>query len=643
MSTLEKLFQPISIAGLGLRNRIIMAPMGTLFANPDGSVSERLRRYYAERAAGGVALVIVEVTAVSREGKGHDRQLSIYNDEFIPGFRRLVESVRRYQAKIALQINHTGRQTTVQAAGGQPVAPSAIPCALMKVMPRELTTGEVERLVEQYAEAVGRAREAGFDAVEFHGAHGYMICQFLSAYSNKRTDRYGGDLEDRMRFALEIVAQAKAKVGSSFPMIFRLSAEEHVPQGLTLAESCIIARRLQDAGVHCLDVSAGNYEDFQMQVQPGYMPRGCLVPLAEEIKKAVTVPVSVAGRINDPVLANAIIEQGKADLVSLGRPLLVDPELPNKARDGRPEDIRMCTACYYCIDTALGYAQPVICALNVALGKEEEYALRPTQTPKRVLVVGAGPGGMEAARVAALRGHTVSLYEQGPSLGGQLLLAAVPPGKEELATIARFFGAQLSKLKVQVKLDQIVTAALVSEIKPDAVVIATGSSTVLPDIPGAGLPHVAMARDVIAGRREVGQRVVVIGGGRIGCETAELLVNKSKDVTLVRMSGRGRLAGDMGLMSRKVFLARLRQSPVRIEATSPVERITEEGVIISKDGQSVLVEAGSVVLSPAPTSDQELADELRGLVPELHVIGDSSEPRGIADAIHEGFHVAREL
>ena len=642
MNSLTRLFQPGSIGAMQLRNRIIMAPMGTLFANEDGSVSERLCRYYEERAKGGVALIIVEVTAVARGGKAHPRELGIYEDEFIPGLRRLVDSVHRHGASVAIQLHHTGRQTTAEAAGGQPVAPSAIPCPLLKVMPRELTIQEIERLVEAYAEGANRAKEAGFDAVEIHGAHGYLICQFLSAYSNKRTDRYGGDIEGRMRFALDIVARAKEKVGTDFPTLFRLSAQEYVPNGLTLDETRIVAQRLQDAGIHCLDVSAGNYEAGHMTIQPGWLPRGCLVPLAEEIKAVVSIPVSVAGRINDPVLANTIIEQGKADFVSLGRPLLADPELPNKAREGRLDDIRMCTACCHCVDTVIGNAQPLTCAVNAAVGKEEAIPV-PALRPKRVLVVGGGPGGMEAARVAALRGHAVTLYEKEQALGGQLLIAAIPPGKEELATTTRFLSLQLSKLGVEVRTGQKATVDSITEMKPDAVVVATGSSTVLPDIAGASLPHVAMARDVIMDRKAVGQKVVVVGGGRVGCETAELLASRGKEVTLVRMTGHGRLAGDMGVMTRRQFLAKLRQSPIAIEARSPVERITREGVIIGRDGQSVLVEADSVVLAPAPASDNQLAEQLKGLVPELHIIGDSAEPRGIADAIHEGFRVACEL
>lgn len=646
MGDLAKLFEPASIGGIKLRNRIIMAPMGTFYATEDGLVTERMCRYYEERAKGGAALIVVEITAVAPEGKASPRELRVYGDGVLPGLRQLADSIHRHGARAAIQFHHAGRQRQERIPGGPPgppVAPSAVPCRLMKVMPRPLTTDEVEHLVEAFAEAARIAREAGFDAVQFHGAHGYLICQFLSPYTNKRTDKYGGSLEGRMRFALDIVALTKEKVGQDFPILFRLSADEYVPGGLTTVETSIIARRLQEAGVHCIDVSAGNYESGHMSVQPGWLPRGCLVPLAVDIKRAVTIPVSVAGRINDPILANAILEEGKADFVSLGRPLLADPEFPKKAREGRIEDIRRCIACCLCMDTVVGREQPLICAVNAAVGKEAETEMRPAARSKRVVVVGGGPAGMEVARVAALRGHKVTLYEKGEALGGQLRLAAIPPGKHEIGTMISYLSRQLSKLGVEVKLGEDVTCEDVMKLKPDAVVLASGAWPTMPDIEGAKLPHVALAWDVIQGKVQVGPRVVVVGGGRVGCETAELLAAAGKQVTLVRMTGRGRLAGDVGLLFRRQYLTKLRESPIAIEADSLVDKITPEGVIIRKDGQFRLVEADSVVLAPAPQSQNQLEERLKALVPEVHVIGDCAKPRGIADAIHEGFEVGCTL
>ncbi|MBM4454489.1 MAG: FAD-binding protein [Chloroflexi bacterium] len=641
--TLTKLFEPGKIGGMQLRNRIIMAPMGTLLANKDGTVSERLCRYYEERAKGGVALIIIEITAVAREGRVDSREIGIYDDKFLPGLKQLVDCCHRHGAKVAVQLHHAGRQTIPEVAGGQPVAPSSIPSPAVGVMPRELTTAETQGLVEAYGQSAKRAREVGFDAVEVHGAHGYLVCQFLSAYSNKRTDKYGGSLENRARFPQEIVARIKELAGADYPLLFRISAKEGVPDGLKLEETRIIAQRLEQSGVHCLDISAGNYDAGQLIIQPGWLPRGCLVPLAEAIKKEVTIPVSVAGRLNDPVLANQIIEQGKTDFVSLGRPLLADPELPRKAMEGRLEDLRMCTACCHCIDWVMGNARPITCAINATTGREEETLMKPAQKPKKVLVIGAGPGGMEAARVAGLRGHKVTLMDKEQKLGGQLNIAAIPPGKDELATITRFMEIQLAKPGVAVKLGQEATIDTVVKMKPDVVVVATGSSTMLPDISGADLPNVSLARDVISGKKTVGKKVVVVGGGRVGCETADLLASQGKESILVRMTGRGPLAGDMGMMTSTMLLANLRRDGVIAKPNSRTEKITGEGVVVTEDGQSKLLQADSVVLSPAPVPDNVLAQQLKDVVPELHVIGDASKPRGIFEAIHEGYRIASGL
>jgi len=639
MEPLESLFKPSNIRNLKLKNRIVMAPMFTMFADENGFVSDQLCSYYEERAKGGVGFIIVENTAIAPGGESHPRELSLHHDKYIPGLQRLSDIIHRYGVKTAIQLHHTGRQRPAYL--GQPVAPSPIPCRVMKSMPRELATEEVDQLVEDFAQAARRAKEAGFDAVEFHGAHGYLICQFLSGYTNKRTDKYGGDLTNRMRFALHIVMKTREKVGDQFPILFRISAKEYVPTGLDLDETRIIARNLQDVGVNCLDISAGNYETGQWTCQPSWLPRGCLVPLADDIKRSVTVPVIVAGRINDPILANSIVQQGKADFVALGRPLLADPEFPKKAKEGKFDEIRMCMACCHCMDTLMS-GQPLTCAINASIGKEA-FVLTHVKRPKRILIVGGGPGGMEAARIATIRGHEVTLYEKEQFLGGQLHLAAIPPGKEELTTTIKFLASQLTKLAIDVKLSQKISAEQIISLKPDAVIIATGSYTSLPDIPGANLDNVVMARDVISGKKDVGRKVVVVGGGRVGCETAEVLAKQGKDVTLVRMSGKGRLAGELGLSSRASFLIKLYSSGILVEAQSTIESINESGVVITKDGQSKLLKADTVVLSPKPSACIELANQLKGKIPQLHIIGDCVQPRGIADAIHEGFAVGCNL
>jgi 2,4-dienoyl-CoA reductase-like NADH-dependent reductase (Old Yellow Enzyme family)/thioredoxin reductase len=636
MDELGELLKPSKIGKMPMANKVIMAPMYTQIGDEGGFVSDRLCAYYEERARGGMGLIIVENTVAAVGGDTGVRETAIYDDKFIPGLSRLADTIHKYGVKAAIQLHHAGRQRS--ALLGTPVAPSPIPCRFVRSQPRALTVEEIDGLVESYAAGALRARQAGFDAVEFHGAHGYLICQFLSAYTNKRTDKYGGSLENRMRFALDIVRQTRRKTGTDFPILFRISAKEFVPGGLDLAETTFIARALQDAGADCIDVSAGNYETGQWSCQPGWLPRGCLVPFAEEIKKNVTVPVIVAGRMVDPRLANKVLQEGRADFIALGRPFLADPQILIKAKEGRYDDIRMCMACCNCMDTLMR-VQPISCSINAELGHETEKWL-PAVKAKKVIVVGGGPGGMEAARVAAGRGHEVKLFEKDRMLGGQLIAAAIPPGKHELNTTINFLSSQIYKAGVDVRLGCAVNAEEIIGLHPDVVIIAAGSVTPVPDIPGAGKAGVLLARDVIAGKVQTGREVVIVGGGRVGCETAEMLAMQGKDVTLVRISGKGRLAGELGPASRGSFLEGLKGSGVKIRASAIIQSIDEKGVMVSEDGVITHIDADTVIVSPVPIADKDIARLLEGKVPELHVIGDCEQPRQILDAIHEAYAVA---
>ena len=639
MDELTELFKPAEIGTLHLANRVIMAPMFSQIADADGRVSDRICAYYEERARGGMGLIIVENTAVAPGGDSGPRELKIHDDEFIPGLKKLADAIHRHGVKAAIQLHHAGRQRV--SALGQPVAPSAIPCKFVKSIPRELTTDEADRLVEDFVDAAVRAKEAGFDAVEFHGAHGYLICQFLSGYTNKRQDKYGGTLDKRMRFALEIVRKTREKTGGDFPILFRISAKEFVETGLDLEETKIIARCLQEAGVDCVDVSSGNYETGQWSCQPGWMPRGCLVPFAEEIKKTLSVPVVVAGRIPDPRLADAILRQGKADFIALGRPFLADPEILVKAKRGAYDAIRMCMACCHCMDSLMR-GQPLACAINAEVGCEQAKPGR-TRHPGKVVVVGGGPAGMEAARIAALRGHRVSLFEKSSTLGGQLLLASIPPGKGELGTTLQYLRTQLAEMGVQIETGRTLTAEEIIAMAPDAVILATGSATARPAIPGSDLPHVTLAREVISGAAKTGRRVIVAGGGLVGCETAMLLSEQGKEVTLVRISGKGRLAGELGPASRASFLIKLADSGVKVLADAAIASIDANGAVITKAGSPVQLEADTIVLSPRPEPDESLLEKLKGKIRQVEVIGDCASARGIVDAIHEGYAAAGRI
>ncbi len=640
----EMLFEPISIASMQLKNRIIMAPMETRFATRGGEVTGRLMEYYATRARGGVGLVTVEATAVDACGIGWFHNLCVYDDRFIIGLSQLAEVVKASGAKISLQIFHAGRQASFEVTGCQPVAPSAIPCRGGEV-PRKLTVDEIRKIVERFAEAAGRAKIGGFDAVTLHMAHGYLINQFLSPYSNLRTDEYGGDIAGRTKFAVEIVQRVRDEVGKDFPVLCRMSADEFLEGGLTLKETTSIARILESATVDAIDVSAGTASETNYVIVPLMSePRGCLVQLAETIKRVVGVPVSAVGRINDPVLANNILLEGKANLVSMGRALIADPELPIKTLQGRTDDICPCIACNIgCVDR-LRLRLDITCTTNPLVGREHYYEMRPAKPAKRILIVGGGPAGMEAAMIAALRGHHVTLCERGTRLGGEMNIAALPPHKDEIKGFAGYLKRQMEKLGVEVQLGMEVTARSLEELVPDVLLIATGAVPFIPEIEGVMQDSVVTAHDVLMGNCEVGPQVVVIGGGQVGCETAEFLAGRGVGVDIVEMLDR--MAPDMSFWSREVLLRRLVGCGVKMLAQAKVTEIKGKTVIFDRGGiEERLENIDDVVLATGhvPRDNTDLIDwaEARGV--EYHLVGDCVAPRDIMYAVQEAFEAASSV
>jgi 2,4-dienoyl-CoA reductase-like NADH-dependent reductase (Old Yellow Enzyme family)/thioredoxin reductase len=644
MVKLVKLFEPVKIGKMELKNRIVMPPMTTSFASEMGTVTQRLVDYYAERAKGGVGLIIVEATSVdSPLGRLFPTSLSVDRDLYIPGLNDLAESVQAYGAKIALQLVHAGRQTTLAATEGQqPVSSSDAPSSVPGMRARALSGQEVKGMVEKFAEGARRAKVAGFDAVEIHGAHGYLIAQFLSPYINRRTDEYGGDLEGRTRFALEVAQRTRDKVGDDFPLIFRISGDEFIRGGLTLEDTKAISKMMQRY-VDAVHVSAGLRETAYRATQPMALPRGCLVPLAEGIKRAVEVPVIAVGRINDPILAEEILSQGKADLIAMGRALIADPEMPRKAMEGRLEDIRRCIACVRGCSERLMQGLRISCDVNAAVGRERDCVIAPAVRRKRVTVVGGGPAGMEAARVAAVRGHAVVLYEKERKLGGQLNLSIKPPHKEEIQGLIDYLTGQLRALKVRVVLGKEVDGSSVLAGKPDAVVLATGSVPVEPNVSGLNLAHTVNAWDVLGGKAVIkGRRVVVVGGGMVGCEIAELVAGKGKRVSVVEMLKD--IAVDVPSRARLLLLERLAELRVEVQTNLKVVEVTREGVVAEdRDWNRHVIPADTVVFALGSRANNKLVGSLRGRVPELYLVGDCARPRKIFEAIHEGSHVARQI
>jgi 2,4-dienoyl-CoA reductase-like NADH-dependent reductase (Old Yellow Enzyme family)/thioredoxin reductase len=634
-----KLFEPFKIGTMKLKNRIVMPPMGTNFSAEGGSVTKRLKNYYVERAKGGVGLIIVEGAYVEPKGRGSVRQLAVDHNNKIPGLRELANAVRTNDAKVALQLFHGGRQSLSSVIGTQPVSASEVFCRLTRETPRALTVQEIRDVVEAFAEAARRAKEAGFDAVEIHGAHGYLINQFLSPLTNKRTDQYGGDVKGRARFLLEILERVRKKVGSGYPVLCRINGDDYIEGGITLEEAKATAKMLEAGSVDALHISGGIYDSpVPVTTAPMALPRGNLVHLAAEIKEVVGVPVIAAGRINNPELAEEILRQGKADLVSMGRALLADPYLPRKAAAGALDEINRCTACDECINK-LFFSEEIACSVNAALGREEEYRIEKAEVARRVLVVGGGPAGMEAARVSALKGHEVILYEKSDRLGGQLNLAAVPPHKEEIKNVIAYLEPQIRKLGVKVMLGEEVTPLLVEKIKPDVVFIATGSVPIIPE--NLGGDNVLTANDVLAGVASVGGKVVVIGGGMVGAETAEFLAERGKKVTVLEMLGR--IGVDMVPIVIMLLYRRLKELGVVMITNAKVKEIKGNSVVYEKDEKKQTLEADSVVLAMGSKPNIGLMKMLEGRVHKLYAIGDAKEPSNVLNAIHEGSRLAREI
>jgi 2,4-dienoyl-CoA reductase-like NADH-dependent reductase (Old Yellow Enzyme family)/thioredoxin reductase len=620
---LSTLFQPFRLGSLELRNRLVMPPMVTFLANESGAVTQRMIDYYAERARGGVGLITVESAYILEKDRDLGR-LGIENPQLQVGLAGLAESIQEQGARAFLQLNHRGSVLSIHRGKG----------------PDELSREEIDSLIEAFAEAALRAQKAGFDGVEVHGANIYLISQFLSPLTNHRTDRYGGDLENRLNFPLDILRRVRKKVGEDFPVNFRMVGHQYTEGGLVLEDGQTIARRLEEAGASALHVVAGSPAVPYWHTPPMAIPRGCHAELAREIKKAVGIPVIAVGRINDPLLAEKILVEGKADLIAMGRALIADPELPLKAREGRFEEIRKCLACNHCRKRVIQMNRSLRCAVNAQAGRERDSRVLPTPRSRKVLVIGGGPAGMEAARVMALRGHRVVLYEKRAQLGGQINLAVIPPHKEELQSILDYLGYQLEKLKVRTCMETEATADTVAKEKPDAVTLATGARPLIPEIPGLPGERLFTPEEVLQQRRPMGEKVLVIGGGVVGCEVAEYLADRGKRVTIVEKLPE--IAPAMDSSARRLLLERLGRLSVRMITGAEVFSFEGEKAILLQKGEKVYVETEAIVAAMGATAELN-REEFQSCGVPVYAVGDCAGVRDIAAAIQEGFAAAMRI
>jgi len=649
------LFRPGRIGRMELRNRVVMAPLGTNLAEVSGAVSERLLEWHAERARGGVGLIIVgNAAADTRFGRGLACQLRVEDPKFTPGLHELVETVQAQGAKIALQINIQGGGVDLELQpGAQAVGPSGtsyvfdkkgsgsgLPARLRRVKEvRALSLGEIQELGQAFVRASLIAKAAGFDAVELHGAHGYLLAAFLSPFSNRREDAYGGDLQRRFRFVQEVYEGVRNAVGPSYPILFRLSGREYLEGGREMEETRQIVKRLEEIGFDAIDVSAGitmDAEAFTWLTPPASFPQGAFLGDAAEIKREVGIPVIGVGKIRDPWFAEKALAEGRVDFVALGRTLIADPEWPNKAFAGRTREIRRCISCNRC--WSILYRHPIRCAINARAGRERAFPMTPSFHRQRVAVVGGGPAGMEAARAAVERGHAVTLFEKERYLGGQLRLAVVPPWKQDLAGLLAYLKKQVLE-KVDVRLGHEVGPEELAEGKFDLVILAAGAWP--PGPAWAGDPKVVRAWDVLSGRaKPEGNRIVVLGGSRVACETAELLAHRKKmSVTLLHPGTPDDLGKEMEpLFERRLMLKRLDALSVPIfSETFPVE-ISEAGIRV-EGAHPEVISCDQIVIDDPPTPRKRLLEALQGRVPVV-AVGDCSTLGDIDRAIHSGFHAA---
>lgn len=631
-----KVFEPMKINGLELKNRMVVSAMVTNYCTPDGKATEKFIAYHEHKAKGGWGLIITEDYAVTPTAGGFVNLPGLWVDGQIESHRKLTERVHAAGGKIAAQIYHAGRETSSAVTGVQPVAPSAVREPSMPETPRELTIPEIHTLVEQFGDCAKRAKAAGFDAVEVHGAHGYLAGAFASPFSNKRSDEYGGTIRNRARFGMEIIRNIKEKCGKDYPVLYRISSVEYVPGGLDIEESKVIARLMEEAGADCIHCSQGVYASTHTIIPPSVFLRAGYVEHAAEMKKAVQIPVIAVGRINDVEIAESVLQSKKADLVTMARASLADPELPNKVLKGRGDEVIRCIGCLQGCIGENGKGNGIRCLVNPLTRMEDEYDLTPAEKAKQVLVIGGGIAGCEAAISAALKGHKVTLIEKNDRLGGQWIPASVPIGKSEFTSFLCWQKSMLEKMHVQILLNTTADAELIKLYEPDTVIIATGSRPFIPPIQGADQDFVVAAHDVLLGKTEPGNRVVVIGGGLVGAETADMLGQQCEQVTIIEMLPQ--IMKDEEAAPTKYMKERFFQNGVQIHTATKLLEIGDHTVTAEKDGERFVLEnIDTVIIAVGVKTDRTLLDSMEHVSCKVLKVGDANGVKNGYLGIREGY------
>lgn len=644
MNHLQNLFSSIMIKTLELPNRAVMPPMGTNLGNADGTVSEANLAYLKRRARGRPGLIITEISAVHPSGVAINSELGAYDDRFIPGLKKLADVAHAAGCKVALQLHHAGRESLYLLKEGKAIAPSPIRSLVFGLTPREITRGEIQEIIAAFGAAAFRAREAGFDAVEVHGAHGYLLTQFLSSLCNQREDEYGGNRSNRSRFMVEVLQEVRRRVGSDFPISLRISTEECIKGGYSVEDMQSILPNLVRAGADLIHASLGTHgSPGGITSAPAEYEPGFNVWRAKKVKEVVDVPVIAVGRFSDPALADEVIGRGEADLVAFGRQFLADPDFLVKTREGRPQEIRKCIACNQgCIERLILGEGKIRCAINPETGQETIYPQGPAAVPRKVWVVGAGPAGLTAAYEAARLGHQVTLFEKEKNLGGQLLFACVPPFKSIYGEWIFWLASQVKKIGATILTETQVTDRMIEEGNPDVVILAMGGEKIIPAIEGIDLLLVGDAWQILSGEVAPKSHAVVVGGGLIGMETADFLSQKGTQVTLVEALKRSPV---LKITSHGYMLhTRLRDKNCKLLFNTVVKRIAEGSVTILSGGEEqTLSPVDQVIIAVGlkPRDDWQQILQARGI--RHWVIGDACQPRRIIEATEEGAKAAWSL
>lgn len=643
--TMEKMFTPIKIGNCEIPNRFAVTAMVSNMCTEEGYATERYVKYHEAKAKGGFGLIITEDYGINRHACGYKNVAGLYNEDQIEGHMKMTDAVHQHGSKIFAQIYHAGRQANSGINGGkQPVAVSPMPCPWNREIPHELTIDEIHELVREFGVTAGYAMRAGFDGIEIHAGNGYLIAGFLSFYQNKRLDEYGGCFNNRIRLLHEVYDSVRAAVGPDIPIMVRFSVDEHTLSGRSIAESRMVAKNLEEWGVDAINCSNGVYGTYNPgQVSPSYQPNAWTTSNAAELKKVVKIPLLGCNSVDDPQMAESLVENGICDLVGMARCSLADPEIPNKAKEGRFAEVRPCIRCMQGCVTSTYLQIPLRCCVNPELGNEYKYTYENKPQPQKVLIIGGGPAGMEAAIAAARMGHAVTLWEKENQLGGQFIAAAYPPGKGEFVTFTCYLINEMKKQGVTVVTGKEATPEDVQAFAADKVIIATGGLPNRPSIPGINRENVFVAEEILRGRVAVEGRILIAGGGEVGVETAMYLSDAERGtITVFEMTNAiAEKADGTKVVSMKKML---KEREVEIMTNTKVLEICASGVLVSQqfdqNVETKLIPCDAVIISMGYHANNALANVLQAdLGDKMVVIGDAYQPANAMEAATTGFEV----